>query len=102
MYLGEPGLQFIITYFTVLIGTILTIGALLTIRKSKFHLVLTLVILIITILTGMPLWLEDYLSSGHKMKQVGLIFYGIGIPIQIVLLIIAIIERKRINKKSNI
>ena len=78
MYLGPPGLQFILTYLTVLIASILTLLAMYSIRKSKFHIILTTVILIITIMTGLPLWLQDFLASGHRMKEVGQLCYGIG------------------------
>ncbi len=96
MYLGPPGLQFILTYLTVLIVSILTLLAMYSIRKSKFHIILTTVILIITIMTGLPLWLQDFLASGHRMKEVGQLCYGIGIPLQIILLIISIKEKKRL------
>ena len=96
MYLGPPGLQFILTYLTVLIASILTLFAMYWIRKSKFHIMLTAVILIITIMTGLPLWLQDSLASGHRMKELGQICYGIGIPLQIIILIISFKERKRL------
>lgn len=90
MYLGPPGLQFILTYLTVLIASILALIAMYQVRKSKYHIIITLIILLITILTGLPLWLQDYLSSGHKIKLIGQICYGVGIPFQITLLIISI------------
>ena len=96
MYLGPPGLQFILTYLTVLVASILTLVALFLVRKSKYHITITLVILLITILTGLPLWLQDYISSGQKMKLVGQICYGVGIPLQIILLIISIKNKTRL------
>lgn len=90
MYIGSPGLQFILTYPTILLSSILILIAIYQIRKSSFHILITLLILTITLSTGLPLYLQDYLSSGYKMKITGQICYGIGIPLQIILLVISI------------
>ena len=100
MYLGPPGLQFILTYLTVLIASILTIVAMIFVRKSDYLIIITLIILLITILTGLPLWLQDYLHSGYAMKLVGQICYGVGIPLQIILLIVAIKNKKRLYNNT--
>jgi hypothetical protein len=96
LYIGSPGLQYILTPLIVLISSVIILSALYQIKKSQFHIVLTLVILLITVLTGLPLWLQDYLASGHKMKILGQICYGIGIPLQVILLLISIKNRKRL------
>lgn len=97
LYTGSPGLQYILTPLIVLISSVIILSALYQIKKSQFHIVVTLVILLITVLTGLPLWLQDYLASGHKMKILGQICYGIGIPLQVILLLISIKNRKRLH-----
>lgn len=102
MYLGQPGLQFVLTYASAFIGSILILLALREIRTSKLHILLTLLILILTILTGLPLYLESYMASGYEMRDLGRICYGIGIPLQIALLVVAIVYKKRLNSKKQL
>jgi len=100
LYLGSPGLQYILTPTIVAIASIITLIAIYQIRTSKYLIIIGVIILTVTVLTGLPLWLEDYLSSGYKMKLVGQICYGVGIPLQIILLIISIKNRKRLYNKA--
>ena len=89
MYIGPPGLQYILIYLTVPAAFILSLFSILSIRKSKRHIYIVLLFSVITLLTGLPLWLEHLNLSGTAMRTMGRVCCGIGIPIQIILLYLA-------------
>ena len=89
IYWGVPGLQYIITPLFILLSSFFILWAMYYVRKSKIIIKITLIILLVNILAGLPIYLQNILISGSNMRITGLICYGIGIPIEIILFIIA-------------
>ena len=87
LYIGEPGLQYILTYFTVAISSLSTIIAILIVRNNRNQVRISLSILLITLATGTPMWFQNFLNQGNMMQIIGLLCFGLGIPIQITLYI---------------
>ena len=99
LYLGSPGLQYIVTPLVVLIASIFTFIALYSKRKSNFYFNISGLILAINIITGTPYWLQNAWASGSEMRMAGLVCYGVGVPLQIILFIISLKRKKTIQEK---
>lgn len=94
MFIGHPGLQYILLILTVPVAAALSLTSIYFIRISRLHVYLTILFSIVTILTGLPLYLADLITYGNSMRFIGRICFGIGIPLQVIILIITVRTRK--------
>lgn len=101
LFIGSPGLQYVLLAPIVLISGLLTLPVFFIVGHSKQLMRYTFSILLITILLGLPLYLQNIVNSGFEMRTIGRICAGVGIPIQVILLYSMFRIQKRITNQTN-
>ena len=93
LYLGPPGLHFILSIPGSLIATTLTLTSIIFVKNQKNIVKLTVLLVVINTLTSLPMLLDHLIHSGQNLRLFGLVNYLTLIVLQIVVFIF--VSKKR-------
>ncbi|MFT5600845.1 MAG: hypothetical protein ACI9N1_001081 [Flavobacteriales bacterium] len=85
LFIGSPGLQYIISPIITGVSVFLIIISMLFTKRSRFHLKISIILSIVSILTIIP---STY-SNGIEIKSAGLFYFGLTLIVEVIMLFLA-------------
>jgi hypothetical protein len=85
LFIGSPGLQYIISPIITGVSVFLIIISMLFTKRSRFHLKISIVLFSVSILTIIP---STY-NNGIEIKSAGLFYFGLMLIVEVIMLLVA-------------